>query len=563
MPDLAPAPLEITDDLVAAAEQSTAWPFEEARKLAARLKQLPGRSGPVLFETGYGPSGLPHIGTFGEVARTSMVRTAYRLLTRDGTPTRLMCFSDDLDGLRKVPDNVPQPEMIAKHLGQPLTAIPDPFGTHASFGEHNNARLRGFLDQFGFDYEFASATEYYRSGRFDPMLLRMLEAYDEVMAIMLPSLREERQQTYSPFLPVSPANGEVLQVPVLDRKLDAGTIVFRDPANGKLIEVPVTGGHVKCQWKADWALRWAALGVDYEMNGKDLIDSVKLSSAICKVLGGTPPEGFAYELFLDEAGQKISKSRGNGLTIDEWLRYASPESLSQFMFQKPRAAKKLSFDVIPRAVDDYYSFVAAYHRDIDDPRKRLGNAAWHIHGGAVPAVEMPVGFSMLLNLAAASNAHSPDVMWGFIQRHIPGASKQTQPELDRLVGYAVRYYQDFVEPTKRFRPADATEREALTALDAALLRLEAAGVRDAEAIQNAIYEVGRSFPRFQDRAKTAPDGRPGVSLTWFAALYEILLGLSRGPRFGSFVAIYGLPETRRLISQALEGRLTTPAEVRL
>ena len=547
--------LEISDELVEAAEQSSAWPFEEARKLVKR-QSAGEKAKPVLFETGYGPSGLPHIGTFGEVARTSMVRTAFRLLTRDTVPTHLLCFSDDLDGLRKVPDNVPNPEMVARHLGQPLTAIPDPFGTHDSFGAHNNARLRGFLDQFGFDYEFASATDYYRSGRFDDALLAMLNAYDDVMAIMLPSLREERRQTYSPFLPISPVNGEVLQVPVVERKPDSGTIVFRDPANDALTEVPVTGGHVKCQWKADWALRWTALGVDYEMNGKDLIDSVKLSSEICRVLGGRPPEGFSYELFLDENGQKISKSRGNGLTIDEWLRYASPESLAQFMFQKPRAAKRLTFDVIPRAVDDYYAFLAAYHRDAGDLRKRISLPVWHVHSGQVPDTETPISFSLLLNLASASNAHSAEVLWGFILRHVPGVSPKTHPELDRLVGYAVRYYQDFVEPTKSFREASEAERQALTALDTALARLAEEGIDDAESIQAAIYEVGRSFPAFQDPAKKAPDGRPGVSLAWFAALYEILLGLPRGPRFGSFVAIYGIPETRALISRALAGDLS-------
>ena len=555
MPTLERPALEITDELATAAERSSAWPFEEARKIVARLKRLPDRSGPVLFETGYGPSGLPHIGTFGEVARTSMVRTAFRALDRDRTPTQLICFSDDLDGLRKVPDNIPNPELIAGHLGQSLTVVPDPFGTHPSFGEHNNARLRGFLDQFSFDYEFASATEYYRSGRFDTTLLRMLEAYDEVMAIMLPSLRKERQKTYSPFLPISPTTGDVLQVPLVEVKPGEGTIVFRDPANGELTEVPVTGGRVKCQWKADWALRWTALGVDYEMNGKDLIDSVKLSSAICKVLGGAPPEGFAFELFLDEAGQKISKSRGNGLTIDEWLRYASPESLSQFMFQKPRAAKKLSFSVIPRAVDDYYAFVAAYHRDRTDPQRRIRNAAWHVHGGSVPEPEVPISFAMLLNLAAASNAHSPDVLWGFIRRHVTAVNPETHPELDKLVGFAVRYYRDFVEPTKSFRAPDETEREALLDLDQSLARLDAESTNDPTAIQNAIYEVGRSYPRFQDAAKAGPDGRPGVALSWFAALYETLLGLPRGPRFGSFVAIYGVPETRSLIKRALAGKL--------
>ncbi|MHA1559750.1 MAG: lysine--tRNA ligase, partial [Alphaproteobacteria bacterium] len=465
MTRLASNSLEITDEIVEAAGQSNAWPFVEARRLIDRKKKTSKADRPTLFQTGYGPSGLPHIGTFGEVARTSMVRTAFRLLTRDSVATRLICFSDDMDGLRKVPENVPNHEMVASHLGQPLTAIPDPFGTHESFGAHNNARLRGFLDQFGFEYEFVSATDYYRSGRFDDVLLTMLRVYDQVMAIMLPSLGEERRLSYSPFLPISPANGEVLQVPIVEQNLESGTIVFRDPANDVLTELPVTGGHVKCQWKADWALRWAALGIDYEMSGKDLIESVKLSGEICKSLGGTPPEGFSYELFLDENGQKISKSRGNGLTIEQWLRYASPESLTQFMFQKPRAAKRLTFDVIPRAVDDYFAFVAAYHRDSSDLRKRLSLPVWHVHSGHVPNVETPISFNLLLNLASASNAHSAEVLWGFILRHLPGVSAETHPELDHLVGYAVRYYQDFVEPTKSFRSPNNTERHALEALD--------------------------------------------------------------------------------------------------
>ena len=392
--------IDITPALRDAAERSKAWPFEEARKIVERIaRRGDNGAGGVLFETGYGPSGLPHIGTFGEVARTTMVRTAFRVLTGDAVPTRLLCFSDDMDGLRKVPDNVPNKEMMRANLGKPLTSVPDPFSDqYPSFGAANNARLRAFLDRFGFAYEFASATDYYRSGRFDATLLTMLERYDEVMAIMLPSLREERRETYSPFLPVSPTSGQVLQVPILERKLDAGTIVYRDPDSDGLVEVPVTGGHVKCQWKADWALRWTALAVDYEMSGKDLIDSVKLSSRICAALGGTPPDGFNYELFLDENGQKISKSKGNGLTIDEWLAYASPESLALYMFQRPRAAKRLYFDVIPKAVDEYFSFLGAFPKQPED--QRLGNPVWHIHAGAPPAIDMPIGFAMLLNLAA-------------------------------------------------------------------------------------------------------------------------------------------------------------------
>src|SRR5215218_9818429 len=386
--DLAASP----SDLRALAEQSNAWPFEQAKAIVARLKKSPKEE--VLFETGYGPSGLPHIGTFGEVARTTMVRHAFRVLTEDKIKTRLLAFSDDMDGLRKVPDNVPNRELLEANLGKPLTKVPDPFGTHPSFGQHNNARLRAFLDQFGFDYEFMSSTECYTSGLFDTMLLKVLERFEAVMEIMLPSLREERAQTYSPFLPISPRTGEVLQVPVVAHDAKAGTITYEDPDTKEHVTTLVTGGRTKLQWKPDWAMRWVALGIDYEMAGKDLIDSVKLSSEICRALGGKPPEGFNYELFLDEKGQKISKSKGNGLTIDEWLRYASPESLSLFMYREPKSAKRLYFDVIPRHVDEYQQFLGAYRRQ--DARQRLTNPVWHIHCGHPPSTDVPLSFSMLL-----------------------------------------------------------------------------------------------------------------------------------------------------------------------
>jgi len=538
---------EFPAEWVEAARVSKAWPFEEARKLVARAERR-GFDNEMLFETGYGPSGLPHIGTFGEVARTAMVRHAFRLLTDDQVPTRLICFSDDMDGLRKIPDNVPDPRRLKPYIGKPLTEVPDPFtDRYPSFGAGNNARLRAFLDRFGFDYEFMSATETYRSGRFDRTLLKMLAAYDAVKEIILPTLGPERRATYSPFLPISPRTGVVLQVPTIARDAATGTITYIDPETGEEATTPVTGGHVKCQWKADWALRWVALGVDYEMSGKDLIDSVMLSSKICKALGGTPPDGFNYELFLDENGQKISKSKGNGLTIDEWLAYASPESLSLYMYQKPRAAKRLTFEVIPRAVDDYYQLLDAYPRQ--DAASRLSNPVWHVHSGHPPEERLPVPFSMLLNLASASNTEDADILWGFITRHRPGVTRKNEPALDRLVHYAVRYYHDFVKPQKRFRPPDAVEREALAALDAKLTALPADA--DAETIQAVLYDVGRSFERYQDKDRPGPDGRPGVALTWFATLYRLLLGQERGPRFGSFVAIYGIEETRALIRKAL------------
>jgi len=529
------------------AEQSNAWPFEEARKIVARLKKTP--KDVVIFETGYGPSGLPHIGTFGEVARTTMVRHAFRMLTGDSIKTRLISFSDDMDGLRKVPDNVPNRDMMAGHLGKPLTRVPDPFSNeYPSFGAANNARLRAFLDRFGFAYEFASSTDYYCSGRFDETLLRMLAAYDSVMEIILPTLGPERRATYSPFLPISPRSGIVLQVPMIERNVAKGTVVYIDPDTNEKVETPVTGGHVKCQWKADWAMRWVALGIDYEMAGKDLIDSVKLSSEICRALGANPPEGFNYELFLDDKGQKISKSRGNGLTIDEWLRYASPESLSLFMYREPKAAKRLYFDVIPRHVDEYQQHLDAYQRQ--DGKQRLANPVWHIHSGNPPKLDMPITFAMLLTLVSSSNAENAETLWGFIGRYRPGVTSQTHPHLDALVSYAIHYYRDFVLPTKTFREPSEVERVALTDLRDALAQLPANA--NAEQIQDVVYEIGRREPFLDKSGKgKTKDGKPGVSLEWFNMLYQVLLGQEKGPRFGSFAAVYGLQNTVEMIDGAL------------
>jgi lysyl-tRNA synthetase class 1 len=534
----------LAQDLRETAEKSAAWPFEEARKVVARLQKKPKDE--VIFETGYGPSGLPHLGTFGEVARTTMVRHAFRVLTGDKIKTRLIAFSDDMDGLRKVPDNVPNKEMLTEDLGKPLTVVRDPFGTHKSFGEHNNAMLRGFLDRFGFEYEFLSSTECYKSGRFDKALLLTLERFDKVMNIMLPSLREERAQTYSPFLPIDPQTGIVLQVPVISHDAKAGTITYEHPDTKNHVTTLVTGGRCKLQWKPDWAMRWVALGIDYEMAGKDLIDSVKLSSQICRALGGTPPEGFNYELFLDEKGQKISKSKGNGLTIEEWLRYASPESLSLFMYREPKAAKRLHFDVIPRNVDEYQQFIDGYERQ--DTKQRLANPVWHIHSGKPPKIEMPVSFQMLLTLVSSSNAENAETLWGFIGRYRPGVTPKTHPKLNALVEYAIRYFHDFVLPEKKFREASDSERVALSDLRDALSQLPECAT--AEQIQDVVYEIGRREP-FLDQKKKAKDGKPGVSLDWFNMLYQVLLGQEKGPRFGSFVAVYGVKNAVAMIDGAL------------
>ena len=549
------------------------WPFEQARNLLARVlrvrlldderalaaeliaagkadeavRRFPALADKaVVLETGYGPSGLPHVGTFQEVARTTMVRNAFRALTDDAIPTRLISFSDDMDGLRKAAPNLPNQAMLAEDMGKPLTRVRDPFGTHESFGAHNNARLCAFLDGFGFEYEFVSSTECYRSGRFDETLLVALERFDAIQKVMLPTLGDERRATYSPFLPISPTTGRVLQVPTLERFPERGTIVFEDE-DGTRVEQRVTGGLAKLQWKPDWAMRWTALGIDYEMAGKDLIDSVKASSQICRALGGVPPEGFNYELFLDEQGQKISKTKGNGLTMEDWLRYGAPESLAYYVFQSPKSAKKLYFDVIPKATDEYLQQLEAYNRPADErpegaPAPRpLDNPVWHVHGGHPPASSSPISFGLMLNLVSAANASSKAILWGFLSRYLPGATPETQPLLDRLAGFALHYYEDFVAPTKRFRAPSDQERAAITDL-LARFRALPADCQDAELIQAEVYEAGKAAGFEPLRA-------------WFQALYEVLLGQSQGPRFGSFAAIFGLERTIALIEQALAGAL--------
>ncbi|MDR2781872.1 MAG: lysine--tRNA ligase [Holosporaceae bacterium] len=510
-------------------ENSKAWPFEEARKLLSRKNVQ--EKGFVLFETGYGPSGLPHIGTFGEVARTTYIKNAFEHLT--GIKTRLYAFSDDRDGLRKVPDNVPNKDMLAEYIGFPLTDIPDPFGCHQSFGHHNNSKLMEFLDSFNFEYEFRSATDCYKGGLFNDVLLKVLAHHREILEVMLASLREERAATYSPFLPISPKTGRVLQVKIEEYRVENGAIVFRDE-DGTLTELPVTDGNCKLQWKVDWAARWTAFQVDYEIAGKDLIDSVTLSSKICRILGGTPPDGFNYELFLDEDGKKISKSKGNGIGVDEWLRYAPRESLANFMYASPRSAKRLYFDVIPRQIDDYTANLRNF--ETQEPDKRVSNPVWHIHNGNPPKAETEISFSLLLNLVSVCNTDDKNVLWGFIRKYVKGASPETMPFLDRLAQHAINYYQDFVKAKKRYSPLTELERNSFNDLLVELSKLNEN--ESGDEIQKVVFEVGKrhEFPDLK---------------CWFNALYRGLLGQEDGPRMGSFIALYGLENTKKLIETAL------------
>ena len=512
-------------------EKAKAWPFDEARRLLKRIKKKTPEKGYVLFETGYGPSGLPHIGTFGEVQRTAMVRQAFQQIS--DIPTKLIAFSDDMDGFRKVPENLPNKEMLGAHLHKSLTKVPDPFGTHESFAHHNNNKLREFLDHFGFDYEFKSATKSYCTGEFDAALCRMLEVYDKVMSIMLPTLGEERRKTYSPFLPICPETNHVLQVPVLETNPSANTIIYLR-ADGKKIETEVTGGKCKLQWKPDWAMRWYAFEVDYEMSGKDLLNSVQQSGYITRELGGKPPQNLTYELFLDEHGEKISKSRGNGLTIDEWLNYAPQESLSLFMYQKPKSAKRLHFDIIPRNVDNYLNFLNKFSSET--PSQQIENPAWHIHGGTPPENDSPLTFTILLNLASVCNTEDKAVLWGFITRYAPNATPETNPTLNALVEYSIRYYKDFVKPAKKFRSPSEQERAALHNL---AKMLESVGPdTSAKDLQNKVFQAGKE------------SGFENLRY-WFKACYEVLFGQEEGPRMGSFIALYGVSETVNLIRKVL------------
>ena len=519
-----------------AAMVAKAWPYEEARKLLKRYPDGPEK-GAIVFETGYGPSGLPHLGTFQEVARTLMVRHALSEMV--DWPTRLVAFSDDMDGMRKVPPGVPHQDMMHEHLDQPLSQVPDPFGCgHKSYADHNNGLLRQFLDRFGFDYEFLASSDCYRSGRFDEALKSVLRNYGAIMDVMLPTLREERRQSYSPVLPISRDTGKVLQVPVELLDAESGMIRFVDPDAGE-VEQSILSGGAKLQWKVDWAMRWVALGVDYEMSGKDLIDSVTQSSKIARILGGRPPEGFNYELFLDENGEKISKSKGNGLTIDEWLTYAPEESLAFYIYREPKKAKQLSFGIVPKAVDEYYQFLAAYP---DQPwDKRLGNPVHHVHAGDVPEARLPISFALLLNLVGVALTDDKELLWGFVRQYAPGATPETHPELDALIGHALAYFRDFVAGSLRRRPPDPAEAAALAELRQRLLSLDeqAAGQEVASEAQDIVYEVGKANYG-QERLRD-----------WFKSLYETLLGTSQGPRMGSFIALYGIGNTVGLIDEAL------------
>jgi len=522
------------ENLKSIAEKSNAWPFQEALRLLKSLNGKTPKKGYVLFETGYGPSGLPHIGTFGEVARTILVKNAFNVLS--DIPTKLIAFSDDMDGFRKIPDNVPNQEMLALHIDKPLTSVPDPFEEYNSFAEHNNAKLKSFLNQFQFEYEFKSSTACYKNGDFDEVLISILNNYEKIINVILPTLGKDRKATYSPFLPICEATGRVLQVPINKINTENNTIQYTNE-DGKSVTTEVTRGKCKLQWKVDWAMRWSALDVNYEMNGKDLTPSFELSKNIVRIIGGKSPVNMVYELFLDQNGEKISKSKGNGLSIEEWLAYGTDESLSLYMFHNPKRAKRLYFDSIPKHVDEYSRYISnAKDQDLEN---RLKNPVWHIHNGNIPSTVQDISYSMLLNLASVCNATNSDILWGFVSKY---TNNTGNPDtlMSNLMDKALQYYKDFIAPSKKYKKPNEQEIEALTYLNQRLAKIK--NVKDPEEIQSEVYETGKKYDYIELK-------------DWFSCLYQILLGQDQGPRMGSFIAIYGCKEMIELINKAIKGEL--------
>ncbi|MBP9791803.1 MAG: lysine--tRNA ligase [Rickettsiales bacterium] len=514
---------------------SKVWPFELAREILKKIDNKTPKKGYVLFCTGYGPSGLPHIGTYGEVVRTMMVKKAFETIS--DIPTKLFVISDDMDGLRKIPENIPNPESLVQHLQKPLTSIPDPFGESTSYGHYMNARLNNFLMQFDVAFEFKSATELYKTGVLDEYILKVLDKYDEIMSLMLPTLGEERQQTFSPILPICPRSGRVLYVPIINRDLDNGTVSYHDPETNEVMTTLITGGHCKLQWKTDLGTRWAALDVDFEMYGKDHLANSVLYTKICHILGGKGPTQFFYEMFLDNHGQKISKSKGNGLSTEEWLEFAPIQSLSLYIYQSPRKAKRLFFDVIPKSVDEYMTFLKKYHES--DLKEQIDNPVWHIYGGNVPKYDLyGLSFSLLINLACTCNPTDTSTLWGFISKYAPNASPVNDPFIDHLADYAIKYYNKFIKPHKIHREPTHSEKELLRNIKKALYDLRKEANIDSSTIQNCFYNIAQES-LYKDNIRD-----------FFKMVYEVLLGQSDGPRLGSFVLLYGIDKTIELIKSS-------------
>ena len=509
------------------------WPYEEARKVAERVARYEaGR--PAIFQSGFGPSGMPHLGTMAELLRPSYVRKAFERLAQSGSieparPARLIVFIDDMDGLRKVPENIPNRETTSFHLGEPVSRIPDPFGDcHPSFSEHMLSLLEKFLAPVEIEFELIKSTEMYGSGQFDEALKLILARHQQIIEIIAPTLREENRAGWSPVMPVCPSCGQVNSTLVTGYHPERASVEFSCEKNiggskscGFKGEQSVLGGKAKVGWKVDWALRWYALKVDYELYGKDLIDSARLSGQILKVLGGKPPLGFPFEMFLDEEGHKVSKSVGRGVTVDQWTRYAPIEVLKYFLLVNPRRARKLFLEAIPQYVDDYLDALRAYAAA---PENERGNLPIDlvIQRTTPRRFDSELTFGMIMNLVSALGTGDRDLIWNYLTGYDPriAGNPDTERMGKTLMECALNVYADFIEPTKKRYLPEANERDQLRALMEFLVGNSGA---TAEEIEKKIYDLGRENY-----------DKPGKI---FPLLYRVLLGQERGPRLGAFIKL--------------------------
>jgi lysyl-tRNA synthetase class 1 len=516
------------------------WPFIEAQKIAARVKKqdLPD---PIVFETGFGPSGLPHIGTFAEVARTVFVKNAFEHLT--GRPAVIYAFCDDMDGLRRVPKNLPNQDRLAEHLGKPLSAIPDPFGCCESYSDHMENELVKLLNHYKFDYQLKSSTREYKSGVFNPGLHLILENAEPIKQIIIPTLKEENRENWSPFFPVCANCGRIYTTRVTGYFPEQDTISyecvesfgdeFKVQGCGHKQETSILDGAVKVGWKVDWALRWFSYQVTYEMYGKDLIDSALQSGRIKRLLGGWPPEGMTYEMFLSEEGKKISKSIGEGLSIDTWLKYAPIESLLYYLFQNPRKQRRLYFDIIPKNVDEYLAELVRYPGLSE--KDKSDSVLWQIErsGHDVPVYTSGINFSLINNLISGMGSDNKNLLLDYLKRYDPKVSENKKTVSD-LLDSGLNYFRNFIEPQKKYRKPTREEAEILKELKS---RLDQYKGEDEDEIQAMVFDVAR------DKGIEPPD--------LFKTIYQVLLGQDRGPRFGTFTKLIGKDRMKDLIQEKI------------
>lgn len=517
------------------------WPHNEAERVALRLHDTDKTA---VFETGYGPSGLPHIGTFAEVVRTSYVIKAFRF-NYPKRAYKLIVFSDDMDGLRSLPENVPNHALLQEHLGAPLSSLPDPFGKESSYAAFMNGRLKHFLDYYGFEYLFESSTNCYHTGVFNTALKRVMDNHEAIRNLFIKTISPDKRATWSPFFPICEHCGKIYTTSVLNIHPETYEITYRCDRDEKAYRscghegrVSILNGKVKMGWKVDWAMRWYTFGVDYEMHGKDLLDSASLSSKICSILGATPPLTYKYELFLDENAAKISKKIGNGISMEQWQSFAPVGSLLYFLLDEPNRARKMGMPILPRLVDNYIT--ALKNETAEEP----GSALWFVdslqhHHDASDIDKTDISYSLLVNVAENLGSDDAELLYDYARRY--DATVEENAEFFRPLCHHVLAY---IKDTNSRRPGTVLGQlppgdyfSALQSLSVDLDALADANSFRGEMLQNLVFAVGRKHGL-----------EPG---NWFRFLYETLLGKTQGPRLGSFFAMLGPDKVRALLHKAI------------